>query len=100
MELKARSAYRLQLCGKARSSKQLNWHRCCNKPRNDATRNPVHPASQPQPEVLAIKRAVEKAEGDETKAIKLICKHFHVRSLSALPHSLRATAAAALEGKL
>jgi hypothetical protein len=69
-------------------------------PRNDPTRNPGHPASQPQPEVLAIKRAVEKAQGDETKAIKLICKHFQVRSLNALPHSLRATAAAALEGKL
>ncbi len=69
-------------------------------PRNDPTRNPGHRASQPQPEVLAIKRAVEKAQGDETEATKLICKHFHVRSLNALPHSLRATAAAALEGKL
>jgi hypothetical protein len=67
-------------------------------PRNDPTRSPGHPASQPQPEVLAIKRAVEKAQGDETKAIKLICKHFRVRSLNALPHSLRATAAAALVG--
>jgi len=69
-------------------------------PRNDPTRNPGHPASQPQPEVLAIKRAVEKAQGDQAKAIKLICKHFQVRSLNALPYSLRATAAAALQGKL
>jgi hypothetical protein len=69
-------------------------------PRNDPTRNPGHRAIQPQPEVLAIKRAVEKAQADKTKAINLICKHFHVRSLNTLPHSLRATAAAALEGKL
>ncbi len=69
-------------------------------PRNDPTRNPGHPASHSQPEVLAIKRAVEKAQGDKTKAINLICKHFHVRNLNALPHSLRATAAAALERNL
>jgi hypothetical protein len=51
-------------------------------------------------EFKRLRHAIEKAHGDRERAIKFVCRLYHIRSLDALPGAIRAATLALLDASV